>query len=168
MQIRKTHRWTLAGGFALAITAGFSPSAQAETIYSETFSDGSVGTPSDLDGSTPDTTTGGNTWSASGWQENGSTSTIFTDTDILGGGQDQSAFLAFTPESGKIYTLSASISVPSGGVANGWAALGFSQNNTTTGSFWANGTAPWVLYRPDTNVDSFAESLSTADPLLKS
>ena len=61
---------------------------------------------------------------------------------------DDSAFLAFTPTAGNIYTLSATMTVPTGGSTTGWVALGFAETNTTTGSFYANNAAPWILYRP--------------------
>ena len=64
------------------LTAG---ALHGATIYSETFSNGSVETPADLNGSVPDVTTGGNTWSASEWQENGSTGTIATNTNTANG-----------------------------------------------------------------------------------
>lgn len=133
--------------------------APAATIYSETFSDGSVGTPSLLDGSTPDVTTGGATWSASLWEENGSTARITSAVDF---GTDDSAFLPFTPGAGNVYTLSATATVPVGG-SGSWVALGFADTNITSGQpFWANGTAPWMLYRQSSEVTSFAESLGTA------
>ncbi len=144
-----TKTTTLAGLAGLALASG---SLQAATIYSETFSDGSVATPTDLNGSTPDVTIGVNTWSASEWQENGSTTTIATSTSTT---NEDSAFLAFTPTAGNIYTLSATMSVPTGGATTGWVGLGFAETNTTTGSFFSNNAAPWILYRPDTNVDSF-------------
>ncbi len=136
--------------FAVIICA--SHAAHAATIYSETFSDGSVATPSALNGSTPDETTGGATWVASDWAENGSTGTIAVANNA---GLDNSAFLAFTPVAGNVYTLSMTMTVPSGGSSAGWVALGFAETNTITGSFWANNTSPWFIYRPDTNVDSF-------------
>lgn len=133
---------------ATAALVGFAAvSASAATIYSETFSDTGA-----LDGSTPDVTSGGATWTASEWQENGSTATIATNDS---NSNDDSAFLAFTPTAGKIYTLSATMTVPTGGGTGGWVGLGFADTNTTTGSFWANDAAAWFLYRPDTNVDTF-------------
>jgi len=131
---------TAAAGLAL-----FAGSLQGATIYSETFSDGSVLTPSALNGSTPDVTTGAATWTASNWRENGTTATIATSTAIT---DDDSAFLAFTPVSGKVYTLSATMTLPSGGLNTGWVGLGFAQTNTTTGSFFNNNAAPWLLWRP--------------------
>jgi len=130
-------------------------STQAATIYEETFSDGSVGTPIDLDGSTPDTTTGANTWVASDWQENGSTATSAT-TGSLNTSADHNAFLAFTPAAGNVYTLSATMTLPVNGDGAGWVALGFADTNTTDEtSFWANDTAPWLLYRPNSEVVTF-------------
>jgi hypothetical protein len=148
--------------FAGIICAGSAAQA-ATTIYSETFSNGSVGTPSALNGSTPDITTAAATWVASRWSENGTTGTIVTNgNNTTNTSDDDSAFLAFTPVAGNVYTLSATMTVPAGGNTNGWVGLGFAATNTTTGSFWANGTAPWLLYRPSSEVVSFAESLSTA------
>ena len=66
-------------------------------IYNETFSgSGAV----DLNGTTPDNTTGGNTWTAStDWKADG---TIAGSTL---GADDDSAFLAFAPVSGNVYNL---------------------------------------------------------------
>lgn len=134
------HNFAAVAGLAL-----LSGPIHGATIFNETFSDGSVATPSALNGSTPDQTTGGAKWVASDWVENGSTGTIGTIND---GNEDDSAFLAFTPLAGNVYTLSATMTVPTGGNTAGWVALGFAATNTTTGSFWANGTAPWLLWRP--------------------
>lgn len=116
-----------------------------DVIYSETFSGGSVGSPSALNSTTPDVTTGAAAWVASDWRENGSTSTIATSTTSS---DDDSAFLPFAPVAGKVYTLSAKMTVPSGGGTTGWVAIGFAQTNTTAGSFWSNNTAPWMFWRP--------------------
>ena len=62
MQIRNKHLWTLAGGFALAMTAGQAQQVQAETIYEELFT-ASADVDNLLDGETPDTGVG--TWNAS-------------------------------------------------------------------------------------------------------
>lgn len=135
-----------------AFTTASAPPSTGGVIYEETFSDGNPEAPAALNGSTPDVTIGSAIWTASQWQEDGTTATIqATGTS----GTDHSAFLPFVPESGKIYTLSATMTVPTGGAANGWVALGFAETANTTGSFWANNTAPWILYRSDTNVDSW-------------
>jgi hypothetical protein len=86
-------------------------------------------------------------WAASAiWNKDGSTDA---------GAGDDNAFLAFTPESGKIYTLSATLDTPSG---PSWAAIGFVEGADTTTDFWQNitvATVPWILYRSNTNTDSF-------------
>lgn len=136
-----TKTTTLAG---LALAAG---SLQAAVIYSDIFSD-----TGNLIGSSPDLGVG--TWTGSTqWNEDGITATI-------SGGDDGSAFLAFTPTDGNIYTLSATVSVPS----TGWLALGFAATDTNGGEFWEDGTAPWVIIRSSCNVDSCAQSLSSAVP----
>ena len=137
-------------GLVFALTAA-SQQADAAVIYNETF----VGT-GDLNGTAPDTTTGGNTWTASpNWNEDGT---------VDAGSGDDSAFLAFTPVTGKVYTLSAALTQPSSGT---WGAIGFTENaNISTGGdddFWKNiptNTAPWVLYRTNSNVDSFLGPLT--------
>lgn len=133
---------------ATAALVGFTAvSASAATIYSETFSAPWEGATNDgtdpLHGTTPTVTVGTNTWTASEWRENGTAPTV-DDADA-----DHSAFLAFTPTGGTIYTLSATLTQPSsGGDIVGWVAIGFTGGNTTTGSFWANNSAPWMLWRP--------------------
>ena len=115
---------------------------EASTIYNETFSGLST---TDLNGTAPDTTTGGEVWSSStDWNKDGSTDALSTGGD--------SAFLAFTPETGKVYTLSATLDTPSGPA---WAAIGFVEASNTEIDIWQNITAatvPWVLYRSNTNV----------------
>ena len=135
---------------ATAALVGFTaiPASAATTIYSETFSSPfeTSGT-SPLNGTTPNITVSTNTWVASDWRENGTapTSTSFSD--------DDSAFLAFVPTSNTIYTLSATLTLPTGGAitggaTTGWVGIGFTEGNTTTGSFFDNSTAPWMLWRP--------------------
>ena len=141
---------TLAALAGLALAAG---SAHAATIYNETFSGSG-----DLNDTTPDTTTDGNKWVAStDWNENGS---IAASTSIA---DDDSAFLAFAPTSGFVYTLSATVSLPTdGNSASDWMALGFTASNATgsnTGAagFWSdpNNASPWMLYRVNSQVVTF-------------
>lgn len=123
-------------------------SANAATMYFDDFSgDGLSG----LNGTTPDTTTGGNTWAASGdWANDGSTTATGTAAD------DDNAFLAFTPVAGNVYTVSASLATPSGGVSGTqWGAIGFTNTNTLNTVFWDNGTIPWILYRENNEVVSW-------------
>ena len=93
--------------------------AEAETVFYDNF-DGSF---LDLNGTTPDITSGGAAWVASSdFKADG-----FADA-TLGG----SATLAFTPVNGKIYTLDCSLS----GVAGDgdWFALGFASGQSTAKS----------------------------------
>lgn len=63
MRIKNATSWKLAGASALALSlmVGTGQPAEASTIYNETFS--GAGT-TDLTGTAPDTTTGGEVWSA--------------------------------------------------------------------------------------------------------
>lgn len=133
---------------ATAALVGFTaiPASAATTLYNETFSspfEGAVDGTGPLNGTTPNITVGINTWTASEWRENGTAPTTTLDS-----ANDDSAFLAFAPTVGMIYTLSATLTQPAGGDANGWAGIGFTGGNTTTGSFFNNNAAPWVLWRP--------------------
>jgi hypothetical protein len=99
--------------------------ANAATLFFDNF-DGGGG---DLDGTTPDMTTGAAAWVAeTGFNANGS---------VTGGGSG-SATLAFTPSNGKIYTLDVSLGPSSytNPPDNDWLAIGFSrgQNAGTSAS----------------------------------
>ncbi|MDG0994697.1 MAG: PEP-CTERM sorting domain-containing protein [Akkermansiaceae bacterium] len=139
---------TLAALAGLALAAG---SAQAAVIYQDNFDNDIEGTPTtgNLNGTTPDTTTGGNTWTADtnalrDWQADGSIDNGAASPDNNG-----YAFLEFTPESGKVYTLSIDMTITSG--SGSWFGLGFmSTNNTTSAGFYQESTgdgAPWMLLR---------------------
>ncbi|MGB1130250.1 MAG: hypothetical protein ACPG4K_09370, partial [Haloferula sp.] len=126
------------------------------TIYEETFSGSG-----DLNGSAPGIRPGSETWSAtaSQWQADGTITG--EDSDL----SDYSAFLPFTPQTGKVYTLKATLTQPTGGTASAtdWGAFGFADTGTilgpgsdsSNGSFWRNDTAPWMLYRESGAVVSF-------------
>lgn len=134
---------------ALGVVA-LASSLPAATIYSETFGptwEGSTNDGTDpLHGTTPTTTTGLNTWTAfSGFREDG----FIADS---GGAGDAGAYLPFTPTTGNVYTLSVTVSAPTGPVTTGWAGLGFTANNfidiNSTGIHeGSNAAAPWMLYR---------------------
>jgi hypothetical protein len=125
---------------------------QAATIYSDNFDGGTVV----INDTTPDTTTAGAKWVANeNWKADGSIAQVANTS------ADHSAFLPFTPESGKIYTLTATLSQPTG-TTNGagramWAAIGFTNDTlgtadgNNTESFFAgdNAASPLVLWRPD-------------------
>jgi hypothetical protein len=93
-------------------------SARAEVIYSDDFSGGS-GT--DLNGTTPDVTTGGATWTAAAvYKADGS----FANGGVL--------TLPFTPVDGLIYTLDVSIHFTSG---NNWSPIGFGRSSTLRAAY---------------------------------
>jgi len=131
-------------------------SAQAATIYSETFSAPWEGVTNDgtdaLHGTTPTVTVGTNTWTAfSDFQENGV---------ISSGSGDAGAYLAFTPTSGLVYTLSVTVTEPSGGTnATNWAGLGFTADNVINSGVGihesTNAASPWMLYRDNGAVVTF-------------
>lgn len=143
MTTRKHHTAAALTLTALALAA---TSAQAAVIYQDDFSgDGTA----NLAGTTPDTTTGGNTWIAStDWKNDGSLAGAVNAGD--------NAFLAFTPSTGTVYTLTVSLATPSGSTnATAWGAVGFTADNLLTDfDFWqsTNNASPWVLYRQNTQV----------------
>ncbi len=136
---------------ALALAA-VTPMNAATVLYSDDFS-GSVD--NNLHGTTPATTIGTNTWIAhENWKADGS---------IAGGSSsvnnDHNAFLAFTPASGLIYTLTATLDKPVGLTNGMWAGIGFTNDTLGTAagnngeSFFAgtNAAGPWMLYRANNN-----------------
>lgn len=130
---------------AIAVVAMAAVSVNAEVIYSESFSGTGV-----LDGTAPDVGTG--TWLASVDVNKDGT---FDDTGASDAANDDNAFLALTPESGKIYTLSATLTQPAGA---SWVAIGFTDNAVVTDDFWDNiptATVPWMLYRSSGELDTY-------------
>ena len=128
-----------------------SSSTYAATIFSDDFS----GNGTDLNGSTPDITTGGATWiAASVFNRDGS-------IDPNPG----SATLAFIPVNGFVYTLDTSLRGFSGN--SNWFAMGFA-NGQNTGSTASQrfitgnviGTA-WMLFRGDASVNANQPWLGT-------
>ncbi len=86
-------------------------STQAAILFSDDFSGGAV----PLNGTTPDTTTAGATWtSGTAFLADGSVSTTPTS----------GAWLPFVPTAGNIYTVSSIINTTAGG--QNWISLGFS------------------------------------------
>lgn len=128
----------------MAILTIFSFSASAEVIYYEDFS-GSV--QNELDGTSPDinNSAGGNTWTASwSWRANG-----YLGTWASAG---SSATLPFSPESGKVYQITATFRDVEGD--GDWLALGYAQGSSSDfnerfirGVTTAN---PWMLRRGNT------------------
>ena len=107
---------------ALILIEGTSK-ASATTIYSQTFNGGT----GSLVTTTP--TTGAGTWTGNG--------ILNRDGAVAGSGADS---LAFTPTSGFVYDLTATINVTSGT----WIGVGFLQTNQTYG-FFGDKTNPTLL-----------------------
>jgi len=110
----------------LAILLALAGSNQitGQTIYYDNF-DGLSGT--DLNGTTPDITTGGATWVAG--NDFDADGKVTND----GGSMGDSAYLPFVPQDHYIYELSAKIDTrvsPLRNNTNDWIALGFTQLNT--------------------------------------
>jgi hypothetical protein len=141
-----------------AVGLAATPVFAVTTLYFDDFSGAST---SVLNGTTPDTTIGTNTWTA----KNTTNTSFRADGSIAGtsGSNAQntgSAFLSFTPTVGRIYTLEVRLSQPTGTVAAEWVGIGFSNNLTvdSTHNMTApNGGMPWVLWRNNgahTNTDN--------------
>ena len=140
---------TVAALAAFALAVGTSANADI-VLYSEDFSGDDT---TNLHGTTPDTTIGSSTWIAhENWKADGS---IAGGTSLNVPAADHSAFLAFTPTAGTIYTLSATLDKPDGGASGMWAGIGFTNDTLGTAvgnngeSFFAgtNAAGPWMLWR---------------------
>lgn len=95
----------------LLTTLGTLASTEAAVVFADDFSGGAV----PLNGTTPDTTTGGATWTAgTAFLANGTVSTT----------PQSGAWLPFVPTAGNIYTASGIINTTAGG--QNWISLGFS------------------------------------------
>ncbi len=134
--------------FVLVIALAVCNQSAADTLYYDDF-DGPAGV--DLDGTTPDTTTGGNVWVAG--------ADFNSDGNIVWDGNDfgDSAYLPFTPVSGYIYTLSATIDVYSGPNVpdNNWVAVGFTPSNSSPESrFYNDNGSRNPVYWATTRTDS--------------
>lgn len=135
-----TGKNTMKNTIILAALIGISasPTFAVTVLYSDDFSrDGTA----NLNATTPDTTIGTNTWSANtNIKNNGSITPVTTSSDAA-------AALAFTPTTGNIYTLSATLAAPTGGnTSSPWFAFGFTDTFTTGGVPNATYTA-WMLWR---------------------
>jgi hypothetical protein len=112
--------------FAATLMMSFSlESAGAQTIYSQDFTIGSGIT---LHGSTPtlaNSFAGGS--SGATWNVLSNSATAFINKDGSIGGNQNTALLAFTPQSGNVYTLSATLNFTA--APGSWLALGFATRN---------------------------------------
>lgn len=124
---------------ALILTLASAATAQT-VIYSDTFG-GSGG--DDLNGTTPQVSEGGASWvSGTGsvaWKADGS---------VTGSGESN-AFLPFVPETGRIYTLTATLNPTAAAGTGDWLAIGFTGTAAVADGFHLLQTAPWMLARVD-------------------
>jgi hypothetical protein len=141
LSVSQTHSTSMKNTLKLIPFAGLiaaSGTVQAATIFEDTFTGGTA----DLNGKVPASTTGGAAWIAAN----------NFDLDGSFDGSGGTATLAFTPSSGFVYTLDASITGISGD--GNWLALGFANGqNTTPGTTnrFVNGNVvegrAWLLAR---------------------
>lgn len=110
----------LVGLLLLAVSA-----APAATVYLDPLN----GSGSDLNGTSPADRGGTGTaeWVAG---------SEFNADGSVAGQNVQSAWLPFTPQAGKVYTLSADVNITSTG--GNWISLGFAEGNATTGAFYTD------------------------------
>ena len=121
---------------ALVVVAMATVTANAGVIFSDDFSGGAT---VDLNGTTPDVTTGGVTWVAtSNYKADGSFTLDAPATMTL----------AFTPVDGRVYTLDAQIEDLGG---NHWTQFGFGDGQPTA-AIWT--TRAWHLMRIASAVSS--------------
>jgi len=124
--------------------------AHTQTIYSQDFTTGSGTT---LHGSAPtlaNAFAGGS--SSASWNVLSNSATAFINKDGTIGGNQNTALLAFTPQSGYVYTLSATLTFTA--TPGNWIALGFASHNpaqnagsaklTDTGATGPDGIA-WMI-----------------------
>ena len=115
-------------------------------LYAEDFGGSST---ADLHGTAPDTRPDSETWitatGASAWQADGS----------ISNGGSANALLPFTPESGYVYTLQASLNPNAPTNSDDWFAIGFARNANVTTGFQLLETTAWMLgrVRRDSNGD---------------
>jgi hypothetical protein len=144
-----------------AFTIFYASPASATVVYEDSFS-----RTGPLNAATPDTTTGGATWTAStNWTTDGSRANLNATASH--------AWLPFTPHSGYVYTLSMTVdctgdaNVPSN--PDDWIALGFSNSNPLGGGEgenmqrWhvASNVAAWLLAENDLCTDPGVDRVQT-------
>jgi MYXO-CTERM domain-containing protein len=131
-----------------AVGVAATPAFAVTVLYYDDFSGLSTAA---LNGTTPDTTIGANTWTA----KNTTNTSFRADGSIAGtsgttAANTGSAFLSFTPTVGRIYTLEVVLSQPTGTLNSEWTGIGFSNSLTVDNSHNVNapnGGMPWVLWR---------------------
>ena len=135
--MNRINKWAMT--IIVAIAAQY---AGASVIYYDDFS-GDSG--ANLRNTIPDITVSGNAWisaSTTPWSADGSIAE--SDTAI-----NRTAYLAFTPEAGKVYTLSLDMNPT--GLKSGWFGLGFLGSGAAVGGSLtesATGASPWLSMLP--------------------
>jgi len=117
-------------GTALAFTSV----ASAAVIYQDDFNRIGV-----LNGSEPTITTEGNLWNSFNWTTDGSAATVSAAGWM--------AILPFTPATGNVYTLSASMNPTTPADSSDWFVLGFTSRNATDNWFTSTQSSASVAAR---------------------
>jgi hypothetical protein len=152
----------------VALALAFASALAGQTvIYSDTFAGSGS---DDLNGTTPGVSDGGASWvsgtGSSAWKADGSVT----------GFVESNAFLPFTPEAGRIYTLTATVNPTAAESTGDWLAIGFSGTSAVSDGFQDVQSAAWMLARVDRgdggiqtflgpNTDSGADHTSLPDAL---
>lgn len=119
--------------------------ADTVTLYSQSFDSS---TPyGNLNGLTPQVTTGGASWSASGWVHDTGSAYL---QDWVGGTTYASALLPFVPGAGKVYTLTIkanTVGIDTSGTkgSGAWEAYGFVNSPAVSNISWDNNGAVAAL-----------------------
>ena len=137
---------------AFGIVALSAASAHAATvIYSDSF-----GRTGDINASAPDIRPGAETWTGSTtWKTNGTQAEH--DVPAPAGDNGFHALLPFTPVTGNVYRLEASISANHVGsaAANRWVGIGFNPTTTITGSNLYPSAASPILFESSVGWKAF-------------
>ena len=126
---------------AMGIASLSTGRAGAQVIYSDSF-----GRTGDINASAPDIRPGTETWTGSTtWKTNGTQAEH--DVPAPAGDSGFHALLPFTPETGKVYRLEASISANHVGssAANRWVGIGFNPSTTVGGNNYPSAASPFLF-----------------------
>jgi hypothetical protein len=134
----------------LGVALAYTSVASAAIIYQDNFDRIGI-----LNGSEPTITTEGNQWRSFDWTTDGSAATVST-----GGWM---AILPFTPATGNVYTLSASMNPTSPAGSPSWFALGFTGRNATDNWFAGDQSSASIFARVSNNAypDFYAQGPGT-------
>jgi hypothetical protein len=122
----------------LGVALAYTSVASAAVIYQDDFNRIGV-----LNGSEPTITTEGNAWRSLNWNTDGSAAVTVQPGYM--------AILDFTPVTGNVYTLSASMNAASPAGSPNWLALGFTDRNATDNWFVGERNSASVFPRVSNN-----------------